>query len=471
MRNRDAKRRDCFRQLTDPRQIVSAGEVHVRLIQCAGLIRAAWIQCRGASTQGPVLRLNADGSVDPGFFFAASGSGDLGQALAVQPDQRVLVGGSFTSQGGQMRYLLRLNPDGTIDPNFTPPTLNGSVRDIDVQPDGRMVIVGDFTGVSLRDRIARLHADGSLDASFAALASPNNAVRAAALQRDGGVVFAGDFISVTGLPRNRAARVAVRGELDVRFAAQIGGGQVEVLAGQPDGKVLIGGDFTEVNGSFRPYVARLNRHGTTDATFNITPNNNVDAIAVLPDRSVLLAGLFNAINTVPRLRIAKITPEGLVDPNFNVAVNGGSISTMTLQGDGKILIGGSFTSIGSTPRQGIARLDSDGSLDTSFVPMPQSTFSRVRAIAVRTDDVFQSPGGQIYLGGETTGVNRLERLFSDGSLDGAFQRINGGALWSVSTGGSGRVQYGGFTGTNTCGRFLSTLDGSALSCIASPIAR
>jgi len=130
------------------------------------------------SAQGPVLRLNADGSVDPSFFFAASGAADEGYALAVLPDQRILLGGNFTSQGGAKFYLRRLNPDGTGDPSFVPPALNGAVRDLSVQADGRIVIVGDFTGVSLRNRIARLNADGSLDASYGALLDPNDSVHA-----------------------------------------------------------------------------------------------------------------------------------------------------------------------------------------------------------------------------------------------------------------------------------------------------
>ncbi len=426
------------------------------------------IRSAGASgSQGPVLRLNADGSVDTDFFFAASGAADEGYALAILPDQRILLGGNFTSQGGTKFYLRRLNPDGTGDPNFIPPALNGAVRDLRVQADGRIVIVGDFTGVSLRNRIARLNADGSLDASYAPLLDPNDSVYAVALQRHEGAVFGGVFTAISGQARSGAARVGYRGLFDTRFAAQVSGGTVEVLAAQPDGRVLLGGEFTTVGGQLRPYLARVAANGSLDASFAAAPNNEVRAIAVLPDRSILIGGAFNAVGATARLRIAKLDATGALNPSFNVPVNGGTLQTITLQDDGKILIGGSFTSIGATPRQGVARLHADGTLDNDFIPLPMSTFTRVRAIAVRTDDVFQATPGMIYLGGETNGVNRLERLFENGTLDGAFSRVNSGDVYSISTLGIGTANYGGFAGTNFCGRFLSVgTAGLSPTCIA-----
>ena len=417
-------------------------------------------------TQGPVLRLNPNGSVDTSFFFAASGAADEGYTLVVLPDQRILLGGNFTSQDGTKFYLRRLNLDGTRDASFVPPPLNGTVRDLSVQADGRIVIVGDFTGVTLRNRIARLNGDGSLDASYGALLDPNASVSAVALQRHEGAVFGGVFSAISGQARLGAARIGYRGQFDTRFTAQVSGGAVEVMAAQPDGRVLLGGGFTSVGGQLKPFLARVNLSGNLDTTFTATPNNEVRAIAVLADRSVLIAGAFNAINGAARLRIAKLSATGALDPAFNVAVNGGTIHTLTLQADGKILIGGSFLSIGATPRVGIARLHADGTLDGDFVPAPLSTFTRVRAIAVSTDDTFMSVPGRIFLGGETSGENRLERLFTNGSLDATFRRINSGDIWSISTLGFGQVLYGGFTGSGSCGRFLRTDQTGQGTCVA-----
>ena len=100
------------------------------------------------------------------------------QALAVQPDGKILVGGSFTMLGGggtgttRAATLGRLNADGSLDTAFNP----GAKRTVDtmaLQPDGKILVGGDFTtlggggtGTTPRNRIGRLNADGSLDATF-----------------------------------------------------------------------------------------------------------------------------------------------------------------------------------------------------------------------------------------------------------------------------------------------------------------
>ena len=58
-------------------------------------------------------------------------------AITLQPDGKILVGGSFTSLGGvPHNYLGRLNSDGSIDSVFTPGA-NNSVTCFLVQPDGK----------------------------------------------------------------------------------------------------------------------------------------------------------------------------------------------------------------------------------------------------------------------------------------------------------------------------------------------
>src|SRR5438045_2956812 len=90
-------------------------------------------------------------------------------SLALQPDGKVLVGGWIDEGHG---YLVRLNADGTVDNGFnaavggegTPLT----VYSFCVQPEGKIVIAGEFTladGQS-RTNIARLNPDGTLDMSF-----------------------------------------------------------------------------------------------------------------------------------------------------------------------------------------------------------------------------------------------------------------------------------------------------------------
>ena len=116
-----------------------------------------------------IARLNADGSTDTGFN-PGSGGNDWVEAVALQPDGKVLIGGSFTSFNGTPRNrIARLNANGSLDTTFNPGSgVDNTVNRIAVQSDGKVLLVGAFTtvnGVS-RNRIARLNADGSLDTSF-----------------------------------------------------------------------------------------------------------------------------------------------------------------------------------------------------------------------------------------------------------------------------------------------------------------
>ena len=94
-------------------------------------------------------------------------------AVVVQPDGKVLIGGQFTTlspNGGATvpsHFIARLNPNGTLDTAFNP-NPNTYVRAIAVQADGKIVIGGDFTALSpnggasvTRNSIARLNPDGT----------------------------------------------------------------------------------------------------------------------------------------------------------------------------------------------------------------------------------------------------------------------------------------------------------------------
>jgi uncharacterized delta-60 repeat protein len=129
------------------------------------------------------------------------------RVLAVQADGKILVGGFFTSIGGQTRNrIARLNPDGSLDTSFDP-NANSDVRPIALQADGKILVVGLFSSIGgqTRNGIARLNSDGSLDASFDPNA--NDFVFAVAVQADGKILVGGAFQFIGGQPRNRIARL------------------------------------------------------------------------------------------------------------------------------------------------------------------------------------------------------------------------------------------------------------------------
>ena len=77
-----------------------------------------------------------------------SSSGGSIQAIKVQPDGKILVGGGFRrGDDPTLRAIERLNPDGSTDATFNPvasQVINGEVGDIEIQPDGKIVFGGTF---------------------------------------------------------------------------------------------------------------------------------------------------------------------------------------------------------------------------------------------------------------------------------------------------------------------------------------
>ena len=96
------------------------------------------------------------------------------------------------------------------DPSFDPGTgANNPVFTFSIQPDNKILIGGDFTTFdnTPRNRIARLNADGSLDTSFDPGSGANDWVFAFSIQPDGKILIAGNFTTFNGTPRNGIARL------------------------------------------------------------------------------------------------------------------------------------------------------------------------------------------------------------------------------------------------------------------------
>src|SRR5580704_13556457 len=70
------------------------------------------------------------------------------RVVVAQPDGKILIGGEFTTVLGVTRnHIARLNPDGTLDAAFDP-NANNFVLIIAVQADGKILVGGTFTGAN-----------------------------------------------------------------------------------------------------------------------------------------------------------------------------------------------------------------------------------------------------------------------------------------------------------------------------------
>jgi uncharacterized delta-60 repeat protein len=411
-------------------------------------------------SRNKIARLNSDGSLDTSFQSGMSGvaGGQTVWAVSPQPDSKVLLAGDFTAINGVNRNrMARLNADGSLDAGFQNGLsgADGSVFALALQPNGKMFVAGYFQVINdvSRDRIAWLNADGTVDPNFHnPVVGPNGEIYSFALQSDGNLLIGGNFNAVNGASRGRISRLHADGTLDNAFQNGLPGvnGNVNSIVVQNDGDVLIGGSFSSVNDTGRSGVARLKNDGSLDNGFLSRlagPNGVVGVIAAQPDAKVLVGGSFSTFNRINRNNIVRLNPDGSVDAGFQNGLTGanGTVYLIAGQADGKVLIGGNFSQINGTARSGLARLNEDGTLDTSFQTGPPGAVSAVNAIALQND-------GKLIIGGGFTSVqgvarNGIARLNADGTLDRSFLDGLpgvGGGVNSVVVQDDGKVLIGGY---------------------------
>jgi uncharacterized delta-60 repeat protein len=320
------------------------------------------------TTQNYMTRLNSDGTRDISFTIGTAFN--LGvSAIAIQPDGKILVGGAFTSYNGTgQNRITRLNSDGTRDTGFTTGSgFNNDVNAIVIQSDGKILVGGRFTsynGATLQNRIIRLNSNGTRDTSFAIGSGFEDAVRRIVIQSDGKIIVGGYFTSYNGRFQNYITRLNSDGTRDTGFSIGSGfDGWVYAIAIQPDDKILVGGEFYDYDGNYAGSITRLNSDGTLAMDFDpygfSTPP--VNTIAIQPDGKILIGD--NAGNAVARLNT-----DGTQDVGFPLpGISGLAINTIAVQSGGKILVGGDFTSYDAIAQNYITRLNSNGNVDTSFV--------------------------------------------------------------------------------------------------------
>jgi uncharacterized delta-60 repeat protein len=347
------------------------------------------------------------------------------RVIVVQPDGKILIGGDFTTlapNGGatvSRNYIARLNPDGTLDAAFNP-SADGSVLSFAVLADGKVVAGGDFTNIGGQPRrhLARLDGTTGLADSFDP--GPNGRVRTIAVQADGKILAGGDFGMVAGVERIGIARFdGTTGLLD-SFDPQ--GRDVYSIVLQADGKILVAGHFILIGGQMRRGIARLDPATGQADSFDPSiqsggfSQDDIFAIAVQADGKILLGGTFVAVGGGGNNWIARVDPVTGHADSFNPNANE-IVYSIVVQPDGKILAAGNFTNIGGQPRNYIARLDPVTGQADSFDPHASLNLA---TIAVQADGKVLAGGYFSTLapnGGAAVTRNRIARLEADGRLD------------------------------------------------------
>ena len=136
------------------------------------------------------------------------------------------------------------------------PNANGTIRVVVVQPDGKILIGGDFTTLSpnggaavTRNHIARLNPDGTLDTAFNPNANGHRSMQSRC-RRTARFWWAAISRSIGGQTRNHIARLDATTGLADSFDPNANGA-VYSIAVQADGKILVGGAFTTASADRR----------------------------------------------------------------------------------------------------------------------------------------------------------------------------------------------------------------------------
>jgi len=369
-------------------------------LQADGKVLLAGITNDPNQSDMGVVRLNTDGTFDNSFdtdgkvITDFSNAGDAAYAIAVQTDGKIVVGGTANNGllGGSFDFAVaRYLSDGSLDNTFGGngkvvfdfQNLNDEIRELLIQPDGKIIAVG--SSISSNQAYAqmsiwRINPDGTTDFNFNNVGTvtrlPGSQERilgqTALLQPDGGILCIGRWqtntvdvynLFLVRLNPDGTPDVSFDGDGDAIFNLGYIDEEVYGSALQSDGKIVLAGRFNDGQIGDDAFVARMNANGSIDNSFgtngfSIThlggdfDLDNFRSVALTGSGKILAAGYTKPQSFNEKVMLAQFNTDGTVDNAFGsggVSFHdySGLISAaydMAIQPDGKIVIGGSKSS-------------------------------------------------------------------------------------------------------------------------------
>lgn len=279
-----------------------------------------------------IARYNADGNLDNTFGSDGKVTKLFGtnpvqfhsgaNSVAIQADEKIVIGGFKQAPGMKEFLLLRYHSNGLIDSSFGTDgvvTTNFGAADahaykVLIQKDGKIIAVGTSTDAVA---IARYNIDGSLDHSFhgdGKLTTSKGVdyyvASSAVLQKDGKIVVAGHKTDIHSFFYEMLAlRYQSNGSLDSSFGTNgiqttdfsFTDPRANAVAVQEDGKILISG-LRKIYGTYEFAIARLLSDGNLDFSFDIdgkvttafdTNDSYINTMALQKDNKIIVGGVSN----------------------------------------------------------------------------------------------------------------------------------------------------------------------------------
>jgi gliding motility-associated-like protein/uncharacterized delta-60 repeat protein len=229
------------------------GTIHALAPQADGKVLVSVFDAMASPPDHYIYRLEADGALDATF---TPYRGVRANVIRQLPSGSILAGGTDA--------LVQLASDGLPDAAFQV-TLTGAIHDLAVQPGGRIILVGamqQINGVAVNG-IARLNADGTLDGTFSSgngIPPGSEAFVIRPLPPPvGGFAVAGRFTLFNDVVRERLAVIHADGSLRCAFdASSAANGEISDLAIQADGRIIAAGAFSEYDAHVVNGLVRVN---------------------------------------------------------------------------------------------------------------------------------------------------------------------------------------------------------------------
>jgi uncharacterized delta-60 repeat protein len=342
-------------------------------------------------TDFALARFNPDGTLDTSFgggivttdFFAGN---DRATGVVVQSDGKIVTGGDAfnTNTGNTDLALARYNADGSLDTTFgvagrvtTDLSINDLGNALVLQPDGKLILAGSILDSRFTKDfcLVRYNADGSLDPSFGVggkvttdFFHNSDEISSVVLLPDGSILAAGFAGSNTTSHDFAIARYNGDGTLDTTFG--IGGkatvdffGRIDearAVAVQPDGRIILAGSAFNGTTLADFGLARFNADGTLDTSFGSAGKltndffRNLDeaqSAVVLSDGSIVAAGRAFITGSNSDFALVSFDPDGKPDAGFG---SNGKVTTdffgrndqafkMVVDSDGRLVVVGAAT--------------------------------------------------------------------------------------------------------------------------------
>lgn len=307
-----------------------------------------------------LARLGTNGAVDSAFDPGATFEGPYAVAgIGFQTQGRLVVLRQYVDSNFELvAKLCRFLANGSRDADFqTLPGPDYQISAFAIQPDNRIVIVGSFDEVEgrTRHRVARLLGNGAIDTSFSQTNGIVECPTAVLVQSNGKILVAGVARLDESTLLNPLVRLNSSGSLDTSFAQGLAiMGQdpshyaaLEATAVDANGRIYVGGQFVNAAGVAAPGIARLKSDGTLDPGFDASrafaAGTRIRKIRIASDGKILAAGSLLAANGATIANLVRLDTAGYLDPAFDILAGAGDtfakyqVMDFAIQANGRII--------------------------------------------------------------------------------------------------------------------------------------